>query len=221
MKNKEQITSLTKDMIELQLESDIGGVSNLQLPDPALVEYYERLQKREILLNSEINDYFVEIYYNILKWNREDIQNKIPKEECKPIKIYINSDGGVVSAVMTIIDLCLMSYTPIITIGLGKCLSSGGLLLMAGHKRYILPNTTVLIHDGSSGAVGDVGKLIDNLEFTKDSEARIRDYILSRTKIDKDELDKNYRKDWWIFAEDAVKYGIADEITDLETLCSL
>ena len=62
---------------------------------------------------------------------------------------------------------------------------------------------------------------IDNLEFTKDSEARIRDYILSRTKIDKDELDKNYRKDWWIFAEDAVKYGIADEITDLETLCSL
>ena len=122
---------------------------------------------------------------------------------------------------MTIIDLCLMSYTPIITIGLGKCLSSGGLLLMAGHKRYILPNTTVLIHDGSSGAVGDVGKLIDNLEFTKDSEARIRDYILSRTKIDKDELDKNYRKDWWIFAEDAVKYGIADEITNLETLCSL
>ena len=56
---------------------------------------------------------------------------------------------------------------------------------------------------------------IDNLEFTKDSEARIRDYILSRTKIDKDELDKNYRKDWWIFAEDA------DEITDLEALYSL
>lgn len=221
-KKEQQITNLTKEGIEIELQGAVQDIPNLQLPDPALVEYYERLKNREILLNTEINDYFVEIYYNILKWNREDIKNQIPKEECIPIKIYINSDGGVVSAVMTIIDLCLMSYTPVITIGLGKCLSSGGLLLMAGHKRYILPNTTVLIHDGSSGAVGDVGKLIDNLEFTKDSEARIRDYILSRTKIDKDELDKNYRKDWWIFAEDAIEYGIADEIiTDLETICSL
>ena len=57
-----------------------------------------------------------------------------------PLTIYINSDGGSVSAVFTIIDLLLMSHTPAITIGLGKCYSSGGLLLMAGHKRLLLPN---------------------------------------------------------------------------------
>lgn len=218
----DKITSLTNEGMVLELESAVGNIPNLQLPDPSMVEYYEKLKNRELMLNGDITDYFVEFYYPILKWNRDDILNDIPKEQCKPIKIYINSDGGVVSAVLTIIDLISMSRTPVITIGLGKCLSSGGLLLMAGHKRYILPNTNVLIHDGSSGAVGDVGKLIDNLEFTKASELRIKNYILSHTKIKEDRLDANYRKDWWIFAEEAIEYGIADEIiTDISTLASL
>lgn len=222
MMKDDKITSLTNDGMVLELEGAIGNIPNLQLPDPSMVEYYEKLKNRELMLNCEINDYFVEFYYPILKWNRDDFENNVPIEKRKPIKIYINSDGGVVSAVLTIIDLIKMSKTPVITIGLGKCLSSGGLLLMAGHKRYILPNTNVLIHDGSSGAVGDVGKLIDNLEFTKASEARIRDYILRNTRIAEEKLDANYRKDWWIFAEEAIEYGIADEIiTDISTLVSL
>ena len=67
-----------------------------------------------------------------------------------------------------------------------------------------------------------IGKLIDNLEFTKASEVRIKNYILSKTKIQESQLDANYRKDWWIFAEEAIEYGIADEIiTDILTLASL
>ena len=106
-----------------------------------------------------------------------------------------------------------MSHTPVITIGLGKCYSSGGLLLMAGHKRLLLPNCTVLIHDGQSDSYGAIGKMLDNLEFTKELEVKIKSYILSRTSITEDDYDKNYRRDWWIFANDAVeKYNIADKI---------
>lgn len=192
-------------------EVNVGDMANLKLPDPYLLDIYARRKDRCILWNCDIDDDFVEIYQDILRWNREDIGKKI--EEMKPIKIYINSDGGSVSAVFAIIDLIRMSKTPIFTIGLGKCYSSGGLLLMAGHKRLILPSCTVLIHDGRGGSYGDTGKVLDNLEFTKELEKRVKKYILSMTSISEKEYDANYRRDWWIFADDAVnKYGIADKV---------
>lgn len=205
---------LTFDVLE---ESGLGDAASVKLPDPTLLDYYTRRNDRCILWNDDIEDDFVEIYQDILRWNKEDISNGIKPEESKPIRVYINSDGGSVSAVFAIIDLLLMSRTPVITIGLGKCYSSGGLLLMAGHKRLLLPNCTILIHDGQSGSYGAIGKMLDNLEFTKELEVKIKNYILSRTSIQEEDYDKNYRRDWWIFADDAVnKYHIADKIvTDI------
>jgi len=206
---------MNKDYLEFDVleSSNLSDIVSVKLPDPSLLDYYIRRENRCILWNDDIEDDFVEIYQDILRWNKEDIDNKIEQKNCKPIKIYINSDGGSVSAVFTIIDLLLMSYTPVITIGLGKCYSSGGLLLMAGHKRLLLPNCTVLIHDGQSGSYGSVGKMLDNLEFTKELEGKIKKYILSRTTITEEDYDKNYRRDWWIFADDCInRYGIADKI---------
>lgn len=206
---------MTFDVLE---ESGLSEAASVRLPDPTLLDYYTRRNERCILWNDDIEDGFVEIYQDILRWNKEDVGKEV--SEMRPIKIYINSDGGSVSAVFTIIDLILMSRTPVITIGLGKCYSSGGLLLMAGHKRLLLPNCTVLIHDGQSGSYGAIGKMLDNLEFTKELEVKIKDYILSRTSITEDDYDKNYRRDWWIFANDAVeKYHIADKIvTNIEEI---
>lgn len=205
---------LTFDVLE---DSGLSDMASVKLPDPTLLDYYMRREDRCILWNDDIEDDFVEIYQDILRWNKEDIDNSVKPEDAKPIRVYINSNGGSVSAVFTIIDLLLMSRTPVITIGLGKCYSSGGLLLMAGHKRLLLPNCTILIHDGQSGSYGAIGKMLDNLEFTKELEIKIKNYILSRTSIPEEEYDKNYRRDWWIFADDAVnKYHIADKIvTDI------
>ena len=205
---------LTFDVLE---DSGLSDMASVKLPDPTLLDYYMRREDRCILWNDDIEDDFVEIYQDILRWNKEDIDNSVKPEDAKPIRVYINSNGGSVSAVFTIIDLLLMSRTPVITIGLGKCYSSGGLLLMAGHKRLLLPNCTILIHDGQSGSYGAIGKMLDNLEFTKELEVKIKNYILSRTSILAEDYDKNYRRDWWIFADDAVnKYHIADKIiTDI------
>lgn len=59
--------------------------------------------------------------------------------------------------------------------------------------------------------------MLDNFEFTKELEVKIKKYILSRTNISEEEYDKNYRRDWWIFADEAVeRYHIADKIvTDI------
>ena len=194
---------------------DIGELMESTLPPPELVEFYRGLNNREIVWNDVISDCTISIPLYIIKWNRED--RDIPVEERKPIKIWINSDGGDTNVTLFLANVIALSKTPIITIGMGRSYSSGGLLLMAGHKRLIFDSTSVLIHDRSSGAIGDTGKVIDNLEFTKEMEVRVRDFILKHTQIPAELLDKNYRRDWFLFSEDVIKYGIADKIiTDID-----
>lgn len=197
--------------------SDMEGLFDTTLPDPTMVEFYRRLKNREILWNDDIDDATIDIALYIKKWNDEDKDLAI--EDRQPIKIFINSDGGYVATVLHVIDMIHLSKTPVYTIGMGRVYSAGGLLLMAGHKRYILPHTSCLIHDGSSGAIGSIGKMIDNLEFIKELEKRIKQYILSSTRITEEIYDQNYRRDWFMFSEEIIKLGIADEIvTDIDTI---
>jgi ATP-dependent protease ClpP protease subunit len=92
---------------------------------------------------------------------------------------------------------------------------------MAGTKghRYIFPDTSVLIHDGSTGAMGDTGKVIDNLEFTQKQEERVKKYILANTNITTKLYDKNYRRDWFMFSDEMLNLHIIDNIiTDLDEI---
>lgn len=196
---------------------DMDAVLDTSLPDPAMVEFYRRLKNREILWNADIDDATIDIALYIRKWNAED--KDVKSDERKPIKIFINSDGGSVDTVLHIIDVIKLSKTPVYTIGMGRVYSAGGLLLMAGHKRYIFRHTSCLIHDGSSGAIGSIGKMLDNLEFTKRLEEKMKQYILTNTKITAEMYDANYRRDWFMFSDEMIELGIADEIvTDIDTI---
>ena len=204
------------ELLEIDL-SDVEGVLDTHLPDPVQLEFYRRLAKREILWNEDIDTSTIDVSMYIRKWNGEDVG--IPADQRNPIKIFINSDGGCVNTVLNVIDTISLSKTPVITIGMGKVYSSGGMLLMAGHKRYVFEHTSCLIHDGSSGAIGDIGKLIVNLKFTEQLEERVRKYIVSRTKITEEMYDSNYRRDWFMFSDEMIKYGIADKIiTDIDEI---
>lgn len=189
---------------------DVEELMDTTLPPPELVEFYRRLRDREIVWNDVINDCMIDIPLYIFKWNKEDAE--LPVEDRKPIKIFINSNGGDVNVTLFTASVIALSKTPVITIGMGRAYSSGGLLLMAGHKRLIFDTTSILIHDGSTGAIGDTGKVLDNLEFTKESEERVMNFILFHTKIPKELMKENYRRDWFMFSDDAIKYGIADKI---------
>lgn len=211
---------MNRDLFFDDLDSEyLEELANVKLPDPDLFDYYKRIKNREILWNQDIDENIVDLTQLFLQWNRED--KNIPVEDRQKIKIFINSDGGCLNSVMHTINIIKLSKTPVITIGMGKCFSSGGLLLMGGHVglRYIFDSTEALIHDGSTGAMGNTGKVIDNLEYTKKIEEKTRDYILSHTIISKKEYDKNYRKDWWMMSDEIIKYGIADKIiTDLSDI---
>lgn len=197
--------------------ADVADILDTSLPDPALLERYRQLKNREIVWNDDIDDDTIDIALYIKKWNEED--KGIAVENRKPIKIFINSDGGSVDTVLHVIDMIQLSKTPIYTIGMGRVYSAGGLLLMAGYKRYIFPHTSCLIHDGSSGAIGSIGKMLDNLEFTKRLEEKMKQYILTSTRITEDIYDQNYRRDWFLFSDEMIDLGIADEIvTDIDTI---
>ena len=189
--------------------------TDFELPPPELVEFYRRLSDREIVWNDIITDCMIDVPLYIINWNKEDAN--VPIEERKPIKIFINTNGGDLSVTMLTASVIALSKTPVITIGMGRAYSGGALLLMSGHKRLIFDSTSVLIHDGSSGAIGDTGKVLDSLEFTKDSEDRVIQFILSHTRITSELMKENYRRDWYMFSEDAIYYGVADKIiTDID-----
>lgn len=215
MSKVDTVRKLMEEFVEEFI--DLDAEMNTSLPDPTIVEFYRRIKNREILWNDDITDATIDIALYIKKWNAEDVG--IPVEDRKPIRIFINSDGGSVDAVMHIIDIIHLSRTPIYTIGMGRVYSAGGLLLMAGHKRYVFPHTSCLIHDGSSGTIGSIGKMLDNLEFTKELEKRMKEYILSSTRITEETYDQNYRRDWFMFSDEMIALGIADEIvTDINTI---
>lgn len=194
-------------------------MANVKLPDPTLLDYYNRVSNREIWINTDIDEAVVEWTQQIMQWNRED--KGIEPSERKVIKVFINSNGGCLNSIMHLITILQMSTTPVMTVGLGKCYSSGGLLLMSGNKgmRYIFDTTSVLIHDGGTGSASDTGKFIDYAEYVKMTEKRTKEYILKNTKITEDEYDKNYRRDWWILGDEAIRLGVADKIiTNLDEI---
>lgn len=195
-----------RDFIEIQIPDSIQSLSTLKLPDPSLLDYYKRLSNREIWVNINIDDDLVEYIYQIIQWNKEDRDLKI--EDRKPIVVYVNSDGGSVDAVWAMCDAIETSKTPVYTVGLGKCYSSGAVLLMSGKKRFVFEHTKVLIHNGNTGMGSDVGRFINYADFTREIESRMKVYILKNTNISDELYEKKYHQDWWMFADEALELGI-------------
>ena len=210
---------IAKDNLDIFFNDEIKELTKLNLPDPETLDYYERIKNREIYWNFDIDDSLVDFSLMIIKWNKQD-KGKASNERV-PIKILINSDGGELAAVLNFINVLQLSKTPVYTIGLGKTYSSAGLILLAGSKghRYVFQDTTALIHSGSTGAVGNTDKVLDNFEFTQRQEKRVKDFIVANTKITEKQYIKNYRKDWWLMSDEIISLGVADKIiTDLDEL---
>lgn len=202
------IKAATKDVIPMELE--VVDLIDKSLPDPLLFDYYNRLSRREIFLNAQIDVECVDYAKQIIDWNYDD--KDIPVEKRKPIKIYINSPGGIVSSAFSLIDAMLISETPIITIGMGIVYSAASMIFVAGHKRLVFPHSTFMIHDGYTMQSNSTAKVLDDLEFTKKNEMETKKYYLERTKISSKLYDSKYRVDWYMDSDEMLQYGIADAI---------
>lgn len=193
------------------------SVENLQLPDPTLLGYYVDAQNRTFWIEGEIDDTLLETAKLIIKYNRED--KDIPIEERKPIKIFIHSPGGDLDTTLAFIGLINISKTPIWTINTCWSYSAAGLILMAGHRRFALPNTSCLIHSGSGTLGGSYEQTKEQMKNYNYLVDKMKDFILDKTNIDSKLFKKQSSKDWYIYTDEMLQLGIVDEIVDnIDTL---
>ena len=193
------------------------NVENLQLPNPELLQFYQDEKDRTLWIEGEIDESLFEVSKLILKYNKED--KGIPVEQRTPIKLLIHSPGGNLDETLAFIALMGISKTPIWTINFGWAYSAAGLILMAGHKRYALPNTQCLIHSGSGGVGGSFEQAEAQMKNYKELVAKMREFILSKTTIDPKLFKKKNASEWYISTEEMLANGIVDQIvTNLDEI---
>ena len=181
------------------------------------VFYLKDLKQRKIVISEDIDDEAVPVQdaiHNILQFNADD--RMLPPEARKPILLYLTSNGGSVDVGMQLIDIILNSKTPVYTINTGRQYSMGFLIGLAGHKRFATKNAKFLMHDGTTFVVDSTSKAKDQMEFQIKIDERIKQYVLSRSKLTAEEYDKKYTKEWYMFADEAKENGFVDFIVGVD-----
>ena len=138
-----------------------------------------------------------------------------PGEE---IKFYISSPGGSVTSGMVVYDMMKLIKSPVSTICMGLAASMGSILLSAGAKgrRFIFPHGEVMIHQPSlgghiQGVSADMEIHAEQILRTKEMGARI---LAENTGQTIERIRKDFERDYWMDADQAIKYGIVDKITE-------
>ncbi|MFZ1258197.1 MAG: ATP-dependent Clp protease proteolytic subunit [Candidatus Saccharimonas sp.] len=169
--------------------------------------YSRLLEDRIIFLGDEVNEQTA----NVVVAQLLHLANEDPK---KDISLYINSPGGSVSDGLAIYDTMQFIAPDVATYGIGLQASMGAFLLSSGAKgkRFLLPNSRVMIHQPSSGTQGKV----TDQEISLREAIRLKELLAEITakntgqKLAKVKADME--RDFWMNASEAVQYGIADKI---------
>lgn len=194
-------------------------LTNVKLPNPDLVNYYKDCENRIIYCDYDIDETLLhDVGRQIIEYNRADKGKAV--EDRKPIVILINSGGGCLDSTYATIAIMETSKTPIITVNMNCAYSAAGLILMAGHKRYCMPRSQVLIHSGSAqGISGNYEDIQESTKSYKKMVEEMREFIISKTKIDKTLMKKNQARDWYLDTTQQIELGVCDKIiTDLDEI---
>lgn len=172
------------------------------------VDIYSRLlSDRLIFLTGEVNDDTADIIIAQLFF----LESEDPK---KDIYFYINSPGGVVTAGLAIYDTIQYISCNVATICLGQAASMGAVLLSAGAKgkRMALPNARVMIHQPLGGAQGQATDMEIQVKEMNRIKDRLNDILAHHTDQPIDIIKRDTDRDFFMTAEEAVKYGLIDRV---------
>ncbi|MGC4032480.1 MAG: ATP-dependent Clp protease proteolytic subunit [Tepidisphaeraceae bacterium] len=175
-------------------------------------DIYSRLLKdRIIMLTGAVTDESASIIQAQLLF----LSNEDPKAD---INFYINSPGGSVSAGFGIIDTMKFLRCDVSTVCIGMGASMGSALLAAGTKgkRFVLPNSQVMLHQPliggvMQGAATDLGIEAKHMLRLRD---RLYHMMADWTGKPFDQIVRDFDRNRWLFAEEAVEYGVADKVID-------
>lgn len=178
------------------------------LPDPVTYQYYRGLLNNTIIINDEINDCLLE-YATIPLMEMDKDPN------VKSIDIILNTPGGDIYDGFSFVSVLENVSKPVTLRIIGMAASMGGLIAMAKNPnlKVICDRFAVgLIHSGSQYMSGSTHAVRDTFKFSERYEEKIKNYILTHTKIDEKMYAEIERQEFWMDAEDMLKYGIVDEI---------
>lgn len=197
----------------------VGNLKSDDLPDPETYTYWKDRKNRTFYIDYEIDDTYalMELAKVIIQMNVEEKDTEI--QNLEPVRLFIHSYGGDLEQANFFCDLIQASRIPIITIAMGAAMSAGFLIFLSGKKRYAFSHTQMLIHEGSASFQGTAGQVEDAQKSYKKQIEDMKKYILEKTEIDEKTFNKNRNKDWYLSADELVKYKIVDGIiTDLNVI---
>lgn len=174
-------------------------------------DIYSRLLKdRIIFLSSEMIDDQIasSVIAQLLFLDADD-----PKKE---ISLYINSPGGIVTSGLAIYDTMQFVSATVSTICIGQAASMASVLLAAGEKgrRFILPNSRVMIHQLSGGAQGQGTDLEIQVKEMLRLKKTLTDILAKHTNQPYDKVFADAERDNYMTAQEAVAYGLADKVIE-------
>lgn len=175
--------------------------------------YSRLLKERIIFVGEEINDQTANIIIaQLLHLAYED-----PK---KDISLYINSPGGSVYDGLAVYDTMQFIKPDVATYGIGLQASFGAVLLAGGAKgkRYMLPNARVMMHQPHGGSRGQITDQEISLKEGVLLKNKLIDIMVKHTGQKRDKVAADMERDFWMGGEEAVKYGLVDQVVNNSNL---
>jgi len=191
---------LPQNIIPMVIESGTRG-------ERAFDIYSLLLKERIVFLGTPINDQVANlIIAQLLYLAREDPD--------KDINLYIHSPGGVISAGLAIYDTIQIIQPDVSTICVGMAASMGTVILCAGTKgkRYALPNSTIHLHQAVGGAQGQAADIEIAAREIMRLQDMLRNILVKHTGQSLEKITHDTDRDFYLNPEQAVEYGIVDDI---------
>ena len=192
------------NLVPMVVDKEINGERSYDI-------FSRLLKNRIIILSGEITDDSANVVVAQLLYldslNHEDIS------------IYINSPGGSITAGMAIYDTMNFVKSDVSTICIGMAASMGAFVLSCGKKgkRFILPNAEVMIHQPLGGAQGQATEIKIAAERILKLKAKLNRILAQNTKQALETIENDTERDHFLDAEEALAYGIVDEIIEKRT----
>ncbi|MBX4895146.1 MULTISPECIES: ATP-dependent Clp protease proteolytic subunit [Rhizobium] len=169
--------------------------------------YSRLLRERIIFLNGEVNDTVSALVCAQLLFLEAENPNK-------PINLYINSPGGVVTSGLAMYDTMRFIHAPVHTLCMGTARSMGSFLLMAGEpgERAALPNASILIHQPSGGFQGQASDMLIHAEEILKTKQRMTRLYAEHCGRSYEDFERGMDRDRFMTAEEALEWGLIDRI---------
>lgn len=173
-------------------------------------DIFSRLLKdRIIFLGTQVDDYVSNIVIAQMLFLQND-------NKSQDINLYINSPGGSITAGLAVYDTMQFVQCDVATYCLGQASSMGAVLLAAGTKgkRYSLPHTRIMLHQpwgGSRGTATDISIQAEEIVYMKTC---LNEILVKHTGQEKDKVEKDCDRDFYMSAKEAKEYGLVDEVVE-------